>query len=216
MSGRDVMQRGTTAWLLAAALAASSAESPVRAADEPLTAARRDAGWVTYAVPITRGDQAPCCFKGWRGSEKLERGCTLDGGRSRGGLFGTIDSPKMKPNATALQVFLRFDGGRVDRVLAVGDDCPVTAGALKVRVLDGVEPAASAAVLAETAQDPKRDLSDQALSALALHQRVGVDALLAVARDGKRPPSQRRQALFWLGESDDPRALTEIEAILTR
>jgi hypothetical protein len=210
VSARVVSRGLAVAGSLAAALLAAA---PVT---DPLGVARREAGWVAWAVPITRGDRAPCCFRGWRGGEAIERGCVLEGGRSRGGMFGTIDSPRMRPTATALQLFVRFVDGRVDRVLAVGDDCPVDVGATPVHALDGVTPTASATLLAEVAQHASGELVDQALHALSLHERVGTDALLAVARDGRQPGKTRHQAFFWLGQSDDPRAFAELEAILTR
>jgi HEAT repeat protein len=50
----------------------------------------------------------------------------------------------------------------------------------------------------------------------ALSQRPdeeGVPALIRIART-HRHPELRRQALFWLGQSGDPRALTLFEEIL--
>jgi HEAT repeat protein len=43
----------------------------------------------------------------------------------------------------------------------------------------------------------------------------GTDWLLEVLRS-KRDPEVVRRALFWLGQSNDPRALQEIERILDR
>ncbi|HEX4826205.1 MAG TPA: HEAT repeat domain-containing protein [Candidatus Polarisedimenticolaceae bacterium] len=55
---------------------------------------------------------------------------------------------------------------------------------------------------------------DQAIFALSqLHD--GTDWLLAVLR-AKKDPASVRHALFWLGQSDDPRALEEIEKILEK
>ena len=44
---------------------------------------------------------------------------------------------------------------------------------------------------------------------------AGIPALIRVART-HASPSVRKKALFWLGQSDDPRALALFEEILTQ
>src|SRR5207247_2163440 len=61
-----------------------------------------------------------------------------------------------------------------------------------------------------------REVKEQAV--FALSQRPpdeGVPALIRIART-HRDPEVRRKALFWLGESDDPRALALFEELLTK
>jgi hypothetical protein len=58
------------------------------------------------------------------------------------------------------------------------------------------------------------DVRDQAVFALS-QLDDGTDWLLKVLRSN-RDPATVRKALFWLGQSDDPRALREIERILDR
>ena len=207
------MSARRTGLALAVALACSAGASA-----DPLSDARQRDGWVAYAVPLA-GQEAPCCFSSWRNGERVgQRICTLEE-TQRNGFYGTFDDDKPRLRAPgpkpALQMFLRFEHGAVERMLVVGSDCPVDAGRNQVRALEGVTPAASAALLAELA-DARRDLDDEAWYALSLHAEVGVEALLAVARDKSRTPKARRQALFWLGSSEDPRALAEIESILKR
>lgn len=60
-------------------------------------------------------------------------------------------------------------------------------------------------------QDNARSTAIFALS--QLHGRAGVDPLLQVARTN-RDPALRRKALFWLGESGDPRAVALFREIL--
>jgi HEAT repeat protein len=71
--------------------------------------------------------------------------------------------------------------------------------------------------LADLAEDEKedRDVREQAVFALSqLRHDEGVPILIRIARSN-RDPSVRRKALFWLGQSDDPRALRLFEEILT-
>lgn len=61
-----------------------------------------------------------------------------------------------------------------------------------------------------------RDVREHAVFALSQEPRdVGVPALIQIARSNK-DPGVRRKAIFWLGQSNDPRALSLFEEILTR
>ncbi len=60
-----------------------------------------------------------------------------------------------------------------------------------------------------------RDVKEQAVFALSQRPHAeGVPVLIRVART-HLDPEVRRKALFWLGQSDDPRALALFEEILT-
>jgi HEAT repeats len=61
-----------------------------------------------------------------------------------------------------------------------------------------------------------RDVREQAVFALSQQPRdVGVPALIQIARTNK-DPEVRRKAFFWLGQTNDPRALQLFEEVLTR
>jgi hypothetical protein len=61
-----------------------------------------------------------------------------------------------------------------------------------------------------------RDVREQAIFALSQRPRdEGVPALITVVRTN-RDPELRRKALFWLGQTNDPRALDLIEELLTK
>ncbi|HYT72343.1 MAG TPA: HEAT repeat domain-containing protein [Gemmatimonadales bacterium] len=61
-----------------------------------------------------------------------------------------------------------------------------------------------------------RDVKESAVFALSQRPREeGVPALIRIART-HRDPDVRRKAIFWLGQSDDPRALALFEELLTK
>lgn len=61
-----------------------------------------------------------------------------------------------------------------------------------------------------------RDVREQAIFALSQRPRgEGIPALIKVVRTS-RDPELRKKALFWLGQSDDPRGLQLIEELLAR
>src|SRR5437867_1820401 len=64
--------------------------------------------------------------------------------------------------------------------------------------------------------DLERDVKEQAVFALSQQPRdAGVPALIRIARSHPEP-GVRRKALFWLGQSGDPRALALFEELLTK
>ena len=61
-----------------------------------------------------------------------------------------------------------------------------------------------------------REVREQAVFALSQRPRdEGVPALIAIARTNK-DPEIRKKAMFWLGQSQDPRAIDLFEELLTR
>jgi hypothetical protein len=69
-------------------------------------------------------------------------------------------------------------------------------------------------LVADTSQDEA--VKESAIFALSqLHNGAGVDPLINIARTSK-DPRLRKKAIFWLGQSDDPRALALFEELLTR
>lgn len=69
-------------------------------------------------------------------------------------------------------------------------------------------------LVGEDAMD--REVREQAVFALSQRPRdEGIPALVNIVRTN-RDPSVRKKALFWLGQSGDPRALDLIEELLTK
>jgi hypothetical protein len=74
------------------------------------------------------------------------------------------------------------------------------------------------AALNGLADDENGDVEVRKSAVFALSQRPngeGVPALLTIAR-GKLDPRIRRQAIFWLGQSGDPRAVSYFEEVLAK
>jgi HEAT repeat protein len=72
--------------------------------------------------------------------------------------------------------------------------------------------------LADIVDDRSADREVRESAVFALSQRPreeGVPALIRIVR-GNPDPELRKKAIFWLGQSDDPRALALFEELLTR
>ncbi|MBI2401359.1 MAG: HEAT repeat domain-containing protein [Gemmatimonadetes bacterium] len=64
--------------------------------------------------------------------------------------------------------------------------------------------------------DEDLEVKKSAIFALSqLRQGGGVEPLIQIARSN-RDPRLRKQAIFWLGQSDDPRAIALFEELLTK
>jgi HEAT repeat protein len=73
---------------------------------------------------------------------------------------------------------------------------------------------AAGEITAAIEQDPDTDVKRRAVFALSqLPKDEGVPLLIQTARTNKNPVV-RKQAMFWLGQSKDPRALAFFEEIL--
>jgi len=72
--------------------------------------------------------------------------------------------------------------------------------------------------LTDLVDDGSADHEVRETAVFALSQRPheeGVPALIRIVKENK-DPDLRRKAIFWLGQSDDPRALSLFEELLTR
>jgi hypothetical protein len=170
--------------------------------------------WIGWSVP-TSLDESSCCWSSRRGDGDDCRGCRLEG--EGGGHFGTRDDAGRLEAGGSLRVLLRAEGGRVGRIRAVSDDCPLDASGLPFVWLDDVRPADSVALLStyvgqgREGRDGRR-LDDGALSAIAFHaDPKAVDSLIALAKRDANG-RVRGQALFWLAQTASRRAPDAIRA----
>jgi HEAT repeat protein len=75
---------------------------------------------------------------------------------------------------------------------------------------------AAAAIRDAINDDPETEVKRRAVFALSqLPKEEGIPQLIQVARTN-RNPAVRKQAVFWLGQSNDPRALAFFEELLLK
>jgi hypothetical protein len=176
--------------------AASGLERTVQAA----ISSRSGPLWVGWAV-ATSIQHSACC---WSSREEAGGcGCHLERG-SHDGTFERKGASTLRlEGGDRIRVLVRAEAGRVTRVRALSEDCPLDAGGLPFVWLEDVRPAESVAFLESLVGHAEGDrrLDDAAIAAIAFHADPGADAALErlVAKD--RPGKQRRQAAFWLGQA---------------
>jgi hypothetical protein len=106
------------------------------------------------------------------------------------------------------------------RLLAIARDDAVSRDIRKQAVFWVSQEAGEAATrgLAELAENEREDQEIRLHAVFALSQLRdgdGVPALIELARTN-RDPAVRQRAIFWLGQSEDPRAIALFEELLTR
>jgi hypothetical protein len=174
-------------FFLAAAAAATPAPLGERLAQGP-------DGWVAYRMPLVEGADAPCCFGDRDASATV---CDLD---ARHLNFGSRFDHAAPTGPQDLNVYLHRRHGEIDRVRAFAASCAVST---TVSFLDGVEPAASAQWLGQWSARHAERHSEGELGLAALAYQAGAEATQALvtlsAPDA--PREQRKNALFWLGQT---------------
>jgi hypothetical protein len=180
-----------------------------------LVAAQAEPAWIGYAVPMVAGDRSMCCSSGdgtW-----ISDGVVFSNGRlSPCGIEGTdrgarIQGAPAPPSAPIklegpenLFVLYRVEQGAVQKIRVFSPDCELDAGGRTIHWLQDVTGADSVALLATFVgrQDEQSTrLTEQAITAIALHRDPAADATLERLSASQQPDSVRKKAVFWLGQT---------------
>ena len=163
-------------------------------------------GWVAYDVAMVEGAGTPCCFDG--DSETSTKTCNLDG---HNWSFGTRDHQAAPTGPVALSVYLHRQGGKVDRVRAIASTCSVRADTPVTRLGD-TDAAESAQWLQQWIGTHARHSEvDSALAALAYQAGPQATQALESLSESKAPQEQRKNAIFWLGQTRGRDGATIVE-----
>ena len=132
--------------------------------------------------------------------------------------FTRGDTSQKVANSAIVAIALHGDAVAVDHLVALakdGRDRPTRSTALFWVSQRAGERAAST-ITDAIDRDPDTQVKQQAVFALSqLPRGEGVPRLIDVARNN-RNPEVRKRAMFWLGQSQDPRALAFFEEVLRR
>jgi HEAT repeat protein len=122
---------------------------------------------------------------------------------------------------TSLLILARVAEGKVERVRAFSDDCPLDAGGRTVRLVENVSPDDSVrwlSSLAETSatDDGRSRMQNSVVSAIAGTAGAAADAALDRFAEPSKPTRVRRQAIFWIGQSRGEPGFRKLRAMLDR
>ncbi len=183
-----------------------------RTVDGDLAAAVRAAAgtagvvWVGYAVPAVQADGGMCCYEQDDEGNHVSNVCRL--GR-RGAYMANMTTDHgldvALESRVEVHVLARFEGGELGRIRTFSASCVIDAGGAEVAWLRDVDSVASvqwlAAIVNDWARSTQRskNLTEGALSSLAMH--AGNEAFVRLENwaTGRHPRKLREQAIFWLG-----------------
>jgi hypothetical protein len=185
---------------------------------EQIGAVGQQPQWVAYGVEAVAGKHSICCGN--------------DRGYEHGGDCGICNleqehgnsSGQRRESATVelegreqLIVLLRLEEKRVMRIRLVSEDCTLDAGGLRVVWLTGVKPEESVALLTSYVGAKDFDernghkLSEEALTAIAMHADASADRAFASFAGAGQPEGLREKASFWLGAARGKPGLAVLE-----
>jgi len=131
--------------------------------------------------------------------------------------LATGDSSRRLANNATMAIALHSDQQASDRLIALARNAKTSdaRGAALFWVAQRAGDKAAGAIT-QALEDPETEVRKKAVFALSqLPKDESVPTLIEVART-HRDPAVRKQAMFWLGQSHDPRALAFFEQILTQ
>ena len=183
-----------------------------------ITAARQPS-WIVYAQPSVAPNQQMCCFN-YSFDTVTSCGCSLE--RKNGDQpvhkVGGATSAHLEP-LPYFYVFLRDEGGVVQKVRSFSADCPIDADGMTVYWL-GNQPAGDSVALlvslvgTTTEEAHSEHLTDGAILAIALTSDNSADQALDQFLSTTAPRSIRKKAAFWIAQMRGKTGLQKLIALM--
>ena len=179
------------------AIDAASAEMPALAAD----------GWHTWRVSTTNIGADQCCFE-WYSGKARRTACNLD---NRHVSFGSSDI--IVDESAMIQIYALVQGGDVSKIRALSSQCPVTT---KTNVIDmGIVESDDSIRWLERFVAPRTKMSTHALAAISVHGGTNSLNLLVNVMQHDASLENRKDAVFWLVQTESEQAFAYIEQLLS-
>src|SRR5215469_5085803 len=181
-------------------------------------AGEKQPSWIAYAVPFIAPDRQMCCFSSSEGVT-TSCGCELEKqnrGQSTRSTEGAT-SAHLEPRPY-FYVFVRSEGGTVQKVRAMGADCPIDADGMTVYWLGSPRAADAVAFLASLVGTPEEShsdsLNDGAILAIAYTKDSSADQALDQFLVAGEPDAIRKKAAFWTAQMRGKAGLEKLIAIM--
>jgi hypothetical protein len=186
----------------------SSSAAGLKPAVDSILAGQAGPLWIGYRIPAAAKERTMCCWDSVNQSrsagQKCCLGCKMDS--DHGGNFSGTDSNCAPPEPLPYAfVFLRAESRQITKIRVFSADCPLDFAGLPLFWLEQVKPEQSIDLLvplAQSAQEDssyRRDLSHQAVMAIAMHNVPAADQALAKLIEPGQPLGLRENVAFWLG-----------------
>lgn len=160
----------------------------------PISAAELDLpkdGWTSWEVTAVPSSPAWCCYD-YRNSKAEPKVCDLDSHQYG---FGNRDDQK---SSGTVRLYAQMRQGELKQIRTLDSNCPVRSKSA-IGQLGAIEADVSATWLSARLQ-PRNELSEELMAALAVH--AGKVARQALYRNADLPTdvATRKEAIFWLGQ----------------
>jgi hypothetical protein len=193
--------------------------APDLAAEIHRIAGEKQPSWTAYAVPSIAPDQQMCCFSSSEGMT-TSCGCVLE--RQNSGQFtGQVKGATSAhlESRPYFYVFLRSEGGTIQKVRALSADCPIDADGMTVYWLGGPHAADSVAFLASLVGNSPEEahpdrVTDGAILAIAYANDTSADQALDRFLGASEPRSIRNKAAFWTAQMRGEGGLQKLITIM--
>jgi len=169
--------------------------------------------WIAYGVEEIGGERSVCCENFNNGSDVGCGTCRLE--NEHGNTMSdrhTGGTVKLE-QGRQLVVLLRVAEKHVMKIRIASEDCTLDAGGLRVLWLTGVKGDESVGLLTnyvrteEIERHGEHGLSEQALTAIAMHADASADRVFASFVAPTQPQGLREKASFWLGAARGEKGL---------
>lgn len=182
-------------------------------------AGEKQPSWIAYAVPSIASDRQMCCF---RSSAGMITSCLCELETQNRGPSAQYSEGATRTHLEPrpyFYVFLRSEGGTVQKVRVIGADCPIDADDMTVYWLGSPRAADSVAFLASlvgaTPEESASDsLTDGAILAIAYTNDSAADQALDQLLVAGEPASIRKKAAFWTAQTRGKAGLEKLIGIL--
>jgi len=193
---------------------------PATSLDAAVTAAGTgpDPVWIGWSVPMVIGDRHLCSQWVPEIGGGAIRIATLEGSPLTQAPPARPATPVRLEGGTTLVVLARVVAGRVERLRALDDECPIDAGGRTVYWLTGVSAAESVRYLdalvrtASATTEGQRRIATSAVSAIALHRDPAADPSLDRLVAAGAPDALARHAAMWMGSARGAHGFQTLQA----
>ena len=174
------------------------------------------AAWMAWQMPSVKGENNMCCYN-MHDSVVVGCGCTLETNGTANIQGGIVGDVKLEGSSDFL-VFVRTEGGQIQKVKALSTSCPVDAQNMPVYWLTNVKASESVALLTAAAEksgsDGEKKPADGAVLAIALTNDPAADKALDRLIGSNQPEWLRKKVAFWMGNQRGKPGLEKLLALI--
>jgi hypothetical protein len=164
-------------------------------------------GWHTWRVPAFESTGDWCCIE-WYSGEARRTACDLDSNRVS---YGSSDS--IVDESGQIQIYALVQGGEATKIRALSSQCPVMT---TTDIIDlGIVESNDSVKWLEQYVAPRTKMSTHALAEISIHDGPGPFDLLVSIAQHDASLENRKDAVFWLVQTESQQAFAFIEQLLT-